>query len=142
MGRKDGKIGESAEEALTRPMFIDTNIVILFLEGDTAAVRFMNFVAGMQGRVYISVVTVTELLAHPALRQKDIATIQQLIKTHFIVEAYDIKVAIQAAYLRRVYKIKLGDAVIAASALEKHMPLVTQDTDFNKVTELEIITIY
>ena len=48
--------------------------------------------------------------------------------------------AIRAAYvdLRRRYRLKLGDAVVAATAIALGQPLMTADKGFQKVTELQL----
>ena len=43
--------------------------------------------------------------------------------------------------IRNTYRLKLPDAIIAASALINNAILVTADNDFKKVKELELILI-
>lgn len=44
-------------------------------------------------------------------------------------------------HFRICYKLKLPDAIIAASALQNNAILITEDTDFKKISELRIISI-
>lgn len=49
-------------------------------------------------------------------------------------------VAERCVQIRYQHKIKLPDAIIAASALEINQPIVTRNiADFNKIAELKII---
>jgi predicted nucleic acid-binding protein len=43
--------------------------------------------------------------------------------------------------LRRGYKIKLPDAIIAATSLVYNVPLITFDKGFSKIRELDLIVI-
>ena len=42
--------------------------------------------------------------------------------------------------LRRDYRLKIPDAVIAASALVLAVPLISADTDFDKVDNLNLVS--
>jgi predicted nucleic acid-binding protein len=41
--------------------------------------------------------------------------------------------------LRKEYSLKLPDSIIAATSLYINAPLITADTDFKKVQELDLI---
>lgn len=43
-----------------------------------------------------------------------------------------------AISIRRKYRIKLPDAIVAASAIMNDIPLLTADKDFNKIKELNL----
>lgn len=57
----------------------------------------------------------------------------------FVSIPLDNPLAEMAAVLRRLYRLGLPDAGIAATAIRFNMPLVTRDTDFQKVNELKLI---
>jgi predicted nucleic acid-binding protein len=42
--------------------------------------------------------------------------------------------------VRRKYRLKLADAVIAATAIVSGMPLITSDKQFKTIKELKLIT--
>ncbi len=46
----------------------------------------------------------------------------------------------QTIQIRRLYKQKIPDAIIAASAIVVNVPLVMADIDFQKVESLQLIT--
>lgn len=51
----------------------------------------------------------------------------------------NILIADHAATFRRQYRLELPDAIIAATAHFRHVPLVTRDHAFKKVKEITII---
>ncbi|MCP4602620.1 MAG: type II toxin-antitoxin system VapC family toxin [Proteobacteria bacterium] len=50
----------------------------------------------------------------------------------------DEKLLVETTRIRRKYGVKLPDALIAATALTQDATLVTADTDFDKVSDLEV----
>jgi predicted nucleic acid-binding protein len=81
-------------------------------------------------RLMVPSVVVTELLSGPAVTDAMIAdflTIPQLPLT----EGYWERVGhLRACILRQKLKARLGDALIAQSCIDHHVPLITRDTDF------------
>jgi len=115
-------------------LFVDTNIILYLLNGDETLAEFLN---GRQ--VYLSFVTELELLGYPGLSEKDRKTIQSFLSQCKIT---DINKTIkeEVIRLRSVYKIKLPDAIVVASAIYLDLPLITSDSGFKKVeTELNLI---
>lgn len=45
----------------------------------------------------------------------------------------------QTIAIRRNYKLKLPDSIIAASALTENMSFITSDKGFRRITELDFI---
>ncbi len=41
--------------------------------------------------------------------------------------------------LKQKYKVKLADAIIAATAIHLELPFITSDTDFKAIKELDLI---
>lgn len=76
----------------------------------------------------ISVITEIELLASPALESGDELLIDRLLASLEIVWLHST-LARSAAALRRDVKLKLGDAVVAATAQARYATLVTRDRD-------------
>ena len=82
----------------------------------------------------ISVVTYSEALVYPFEKGREVE-MSQLIRSH-ISEVVDVTIAIasKAAQLRALSKIKLPDALIAATAIEKGLTLLTFDEKLAKRT--------
>jgi predicted nucleic acid-binding protein len=65
---------------------------------------------------------------------------KQLINDSFNIE-WNTKIKEQTIELRKKYRIKLPDAIIASTSLIYGLPLVTVDQGFSKNEELDLILI-
>jgi predicted nucleic acid-binding protein len=112
---------------------LDTNIVLYLLRGDDTLAELLN-----EKQLYISIITEMELLGFIGIGNKEETAIRDFIgqcKTVNINE--NIKEG--TITLRKRYGTKLPDSIIAATALYLDMPLVTADTGFTRVTELDLV---
>lgn len=114
-------------------LFVDTNIVLYFLKGEIEVVNLIS-----DKELVISVITEIELLAFPLLTAENEIQIRDLLKDCLIL---DLKHEIKELTIdmRRKYKLKLPDSIIAASAFSQKLPLLTSDKEFRKIEELEIL---
>lgn len=114
-------------------LFLDTNIIIYFLSGDQT---LSDLVDGKT--IYVSFVTQLELLSYHDLSVSEETRINDFLSHCVIV---DINSAIKTTVieLRKTYRLKLPDSIIIASALHFDLPLITSDTAFKKVHELETV---
>lgn len=112
---------------------IDTNIISKALDGN------VNVLNVIQGNItYISFIVRIELLSAPHYTKKDIPIIKQALN-EFYVHPYSQSLEDIVIGLRKTYKLKTPDAIIAATALELKLPLFSNDTIFEKVTDLNFI---
>lgn len=116
-------------------VLIDTNI-LLFLHDRNSTIE--NLLSGKD--VFLSFITEIEILSKPGLKPSQINLLKRLLENFTIV---DIKSNIKdlTAEIRREYKIKIPDAIIAATAKNLSIPLVTADKGFNKIKDASIIVI-
>ena len=112
---------------------MDTNIIIYFLSGDQTLSDLI-----VEKTIYVSFVTQLELLSYHDLSGSEEKRINDFLSDCVIV---DINSAIKNSVikLRKSYRLKLPDGIIIASALHFDLPLVTSDTAFKKVNELETV---
>ena len=113
---------------------IDTNIVLYLLGGDKTLISILD-----DKNLYISFITQLEILSYPGILNDEIDKIQDFINECVVLEIspYIKEYAIK---YRREWKLKLPDAIIAATASFINAPLVTADKDFKKLEEdLELI---
>jgi predicted nucleic acid-binding protein len=121
----------------TTEYLIDTNILIYHTKGSQAVSSFMRDVVTQQA-FNISILTKIEFLGWEKHTPEGFHKCEQLIKLANIY-AIDEDIAEQAIGLRRRVKIKLADAVIAATALVNNLKLATRNMeDYKAVNELEI----
>lgn len=106
-------------------LVLDTNVIIDFLRGEKHMADFWRkWVSGR--RVAISQITRMELLSALEITESDRTSIHGLLDD-LIVEGISEAIEKQAVALRRECRIKLPDAIIAATACFLHAPLATSD---------------
>ena len=113
----------------------DTNALIYLLSGNKCMEPFLSV------NLFVSVISEMELLSYPDLKDSDERVIKAYLNSCTIL-TLDRDVKECAIALRKKYRIKLPDAVVAASAMARHVPLLTADKGFMKIKELrlELIT--
>lgn len=130
-------------------LVVDTDIIIYDLNGLASAKAFFDslreLLLGQEPLdLYVSVVSLAELLASPDLTEAEQATIRRKL-TPFRVVPVEVPIGLRAASIRRGHKragrnIKLPDALIAATALQLGAAVVTNNmAHFAAVEELPLI---
>ena len=116
---------------------IDTNAAIDYLAGKlpVAGMTFMNGV--VDARPQLSIITRIELLGYP-LTGAPAQKLADFVNDSYILQLTE-DVANECIALRKAHKIKLPDALIAATALVKNLTLLTRNTDdFKNVSGLQL----
>ena len=116
----------------------DTNILIYHLNDALPKKAFEKIQQLMANNATISVITRMEILGAPkALNQLDQA---QKLMSAFTEQGLTEAIVDRVINLRQQQRIKLPDAIIAATALQLEKPLVTRNTnDFKSVIDLQLI---
>jgi predicted nucleic acid-binding protein len=117
---------------------LDTNILIAFLNGDSHVIHGLTAWRREGHTLCVSSISVAEVLSFATLAPEDLHTAKQFLET-FVSIPLDNPLAEMAAILRRMYRLGLPDAAIAATAIRYHLPLVTRDKDFQKIRELTLL---
>ncbi|MBM5810490.1 MAG: type II toxin-antitoxin system VapC family toxin [Gammaproteobacteria bacterium] len=126
-------------------LLVDSPPIIYVIEGHQrlAAVFAPVFAAHASGRVGLAVTTmaIAEVLTGPLRAGNEaLAERYRITLNSWYVVDLDADIAERAARLRATYRLKLGDAVQAASAIAINADaLVTHDRDFAAITGLRII---
>ena len=110
----------------------DTNFLIHVNQGDFLVEPFLEY------SFAVSYITEIELLGAFNLNKTQIEQFKNLLNDCFICEMNE-KIKQKCISLRRQHKIKIPDAIIAATSLIYGIPLITSDQDFQKITELNLI---
>lgn len=109
--------------------FLDTNAII-YLVNDRLAPPLL------EGKYSISVITEIGLLSFSGLSDEEERRIRDLLHALDRVQLSDV-VRDQTIRLRRKNRLKLPDAIIAASALTQHAILLTNDQSFAAIDGLD-----
>jgi predicted nucleic acid-binding protein len=126
-------------------LLVDTAPIIYVLEGHPKlGSRFRPLFdahTGGQVRFAVTTVTITEVLTGPLQAGDEaLARRYRAVLQSWQVVMLDLDIAESAARLRASLRLKLADAVQAASALAVNAAaLVTHDRDFSRVRSLRVI---
>ena len=114
-------------------LLIDTNIALYLLNGDQTLAELLN---GLD--VYVSFISELELLGYQGIEQTENEKIIGFLKECIII---DINQAIKELTidLKQSHRIKLPDAIIAATSLYMNIPLISADTGFEKLTQIQFL---
>lgn len=113
-------------------LFVDTNVLIYYLDGDQTLAELF------QGKdLYMSIITEMELLSYPTLTPADRSLIESLIANCFVINIVP-QVKQFAIEYRSKFRLKLPDAVVAATAQFLDIPFLTADKGFQKVSKLSL----
>ena len=118
---------------------LDTNVVIDFLEAAIPAKGMLFLKDIADGEPAISVITKMETLGFNFPSEQEQKAVEAFINGSTLFDINDDIVA-QTIALRKNYKTKLPDAIIAATARVYELTLITHNTsDFKNITNLKII---
>ncbi len=119
---------------------LDTNTAIYILN-DALPPKASDFLKAALNETgsYISVITKIELLGWQSDTLKQLNDVADFVQDSEILLLSDVVVD-KTIELRRKFKIKLPDAVIAATAIVHDLTLISRnDDDFRKVPELKYL---
>ena len=120
---------------------LDTNAIIYYLDNDPAVVSVLDPIFAQDIAIFVSIVTELELFSHPGLTAADIAELTQLL-TSVVVFPLESRLAQLASALRRQYRLKTPDSVVAATAVLTRTTLVTRNIrDFQGIAGLSLLPI-
>jgi predicted nucleic acid-binding protein len=120
---------------------LDTNAILYYLKDDSNAVSLLREIFAHDAPLYISAITKLELFAYPKLSAQEEALIEELLRTVSVIPL-DSHIARLASFIRRQYRLKVPDSVIAATAIYTGSTLATRNTrDFKRVTALALLKI-
>ncbi len=119
---------------------LDTNVVIYFLKNSLPENgKSFLLTAIPANEVEISFITKIELLAYPSITPEEEMAAQTFL-SFFNIITIDASIINKTIAIRKEVKIKLPDAIIAATALVNNLQLLSSNLqDFSKVEDLTII---
>ena len=118
-----------------KTFILDTNIIIYLSQEKMKVTDF----ASKGDRLCISIISYMESLGHPFKNKEEEIIVKSLCDT---CEIFNLtkQITDKTIEIRKQFKIKLPDAIIAASALENNAVLVSANVkDFKMIDEISII---
>ena len=118
----------------------DTNITVYYLQQQfsVSAEKFMDELL-IEYQPAISVISEIELLCWKSHSEKDEIILRSFIQDAIVIEL-ETSIKLKTAEIRKSTKLKLPDAIIAATAIEFDLILLTRNvSDFNKIPGLKFI---
>ena len=113
---------------------LDTNILVYALKGISSVVPYF------EENCFVSVVTEIEIIGVEGLNRKELSVRQSAVNYCTIIPL-TTAIKNEAIRLKQQFKIKLPDAVIAATALVEGYTLITADKGFKRFTSLQLILV-
>jgi tRNA(fMet)-specific endonuclease VapC len=115
---------------------LDTNALIGFLQGNPALKEFEN------STIYLSVISLIEFLSFSNIAEADKALFFEFLKNVEVINltSSDNEFIDIITSLRTSNRLKLPDAIIAATAIYKSATLITNDKDFKKLSSVTILS--
>ena len=119
-------------------VLIDSNIFIYYFNGETKVKPIIDKIRNKEIIGHYSTISYIEILCYPVLTKSEENKIKHFLHGLVHVDLED-NIVEKAIKLRKKYKVKLPDAIIAASAIVKKLQLVTRNVkDFENINELDI----
>ncbi len=111
----------------------DTNVALYLLGGDEGAARLLD---GQS--VHVSFVTELELLGYTGASDEDVRAIRSFLSDCVVVDL-TASIKTETIGLRRRSRLKLPDAIVAATAIAGRMPLISADRGFERVEGVPLL---
>lgn len=118
---------------------VDTNTIIDYLENklpEKSNKLIDNII------IQFSVISRIELLVWKKVTEDQVKILNEFINSSTVFDLNE-SIILKSIEIRRNYRLKLPDAIIAATAVVNNLPLLTRNTsDFEKVAEIKCIDPY
>lgn len=118
---------------MIEPVFVDANVLIRLLDGDWLIVDLLD---GKQ--VYISVVTEMEMQCSAHLTRPERRIIKNLLADCISIDLSQ-SIKQRAIQIRLTTRLKLMDAIVAATAMDMGFVLLTADDKFRSHTVSPVV---
>lgn len=114
----------------------DTNALILFFKGLASLEKYTT------ADIVVSIVTVIEFLSYPNITYLEEQFLESFVQDATVVglDIDDLELMNKIIELRKTYRIKLPDAIIAATAMKTKSSLLTMDNHFSKIDGLTTLS--
>jgi len=112
---------------------VDTSLIINLFNGIIEVQELIK-----DRNLFVSIISEIEVLSFPNITSSEKVLLKMFLSKCHVV---DIEPAIKdiTIEIRSKFKVKLPDAVIAATAVYYDLPLFTMDKGFEKITDLQAV---
>jgi len=118
---------------------LDTNIIIYILNGTLQANQSADLIAASANPIRISVISKMELLGWNAPNQQEAIALKNFVENS-IIEALSDDIVDKTIEIKKSKRIKLPDAIIAATALiNNHILITRNESDFSSISGLTVV---
>jgi len=118
---------------------IDTNVLIYFLKAALPESGFLFIKDVLNTSSIFSFVTQIELLGYPSISLQEEAGARLIIQSSSVILVNEAIIE-ETISIRKNYKIKLPDSIIAATAIVNDLSLITANQkDFSRIESLHLI---
>ncbi|HMV11030.1 MAG TPA: type II toxin-antitoxin system VapC family toxin [Cyclobacteriaceae bacterium] len=117
-------------------LFVDTNVLINLAEGKSGVDQYLE-----SNNLFVSIISEIELLGWHKITSPQKNYFKNMLSDCSIIGITN-PVKELSIQLRQKHKVKLPDAIIAASAMHLDIPLLTFDKGFEQFKDLDLIVIY
>jgi len=114
-------------------ILLDTNIILYLLGGDKTLIPLLQ-----DKQLFVSFITQLELPSFKNLKKSEIQEIKKFLSECMIVDI-NSRIKEHTILIRRKNSLKLPDCIIAATALYLNAPLISADSQFNSINDLDLI---
>ena len=120
-------------------LLLDTNSIIALLSANVQVIKLIE----NADELYISVINELEFKSFSNISQQDVALFDEFAAGINVIDLIASNQGLKSKVIemRNQYRLKLPDAIIAASAIVNNIVLITADKGFKKVAELQLIII-
>jgi predicted nucleic acid-binding protein len=115
---------------------VDSSTWVAFLEGDSGEDSELLAKALQDRQVLMAPAVLTELLSAPQLPSAIAATLSEIPLIEVTDGYWERAGALRGKVLAKRQKARLGDALIAQSCLDRGVPLLTRDRDFQAFSNI------
>lgn len=125
-----------------KKLLLDTSVIIDFLRRKDKQNSLLFLLIKQERELAISIITYTELFSGRSVwEDKKLYDAIEKLCIGFIIYGLETNIAQKAGYLKAKSKIDLMDAIIAATALNFELNLVTLNTkDFEKIKDIKLFS--
>ena len=112
---------------------LDTNVLLYLFAGDRTVA---DLIQGKQ--IFISFITQLELLGFHEITQDEKDKIRDFLSRCTVIDI-NSEIKNLTIEVRKKYKLKLPDALIAATSQYLNIPMISADKQFKKIDEINIL---